>query len=38
MLQQGQHVICIDEVPSHSLEGVKGEWHEGRFVLVEEAV
>lgn len=57
MLQQGQHVICIDEVPSHSLqgcltryaryvvedssdgfvtlEGVKGEWHEGRFVLVE---
>lgn len=21
MLQQGQHVICIDEVPSHSLQG-----------------
>lgn len=58
MLQQGQHVMCIDEAPSHSLqgcltryaryvvedwlegfvtlEGVKGEWHEARFVLVEE--
>lgn len=50
-------VICIDEAPSHSLqgvltrykeyvvedwldgfvvlEGVRGEWHETRFVLVE---
>lgn len=41
MLQQGQHVICIDEVPSHSLQGcltryaryVVEDWLEGFVVL-----